>query len=82
MKMYSLRQANRTVVPQAETVTYLGLHFDKRLTWKNHVATKRKQLDLKPREIHWLIGIHSPLSLENKLLIYKTVLKPVWTYGI
>ena len=23
-----------------------------------------------------------PLSLGNKLLIYKTVLKPVWTYGI
>ena len=23
-----------------------------------------------------------PLSLENKLLIYKTVLKPEWTYGI
>jgi len=23
-----------------------------------------------------------PLSLKNKLLIYKTVLKPAWTYGI
>jgi hypothetical protein len=34
------------------------------------------------REIYWLIGKHSHLSLENKLLIYKTVLKPVWTYGI
>jgi hypothetical protein len=34
------------------------------------------------REIYWLIGKHSPLSLENRLLIYKTVLKPVWTYGI
>jgi hypothetical protein len=22
------------------------------------------------------------LSLENKLLIYKTILKPIWTYGI
>ena len=32
--------------------------------------------------MYWLIGKHSPLSLENKLLIYKTVLKPVWTYGI
>jgi len=30
----------------------------------------------------WLIGRTSPLSLENKLLIYKTILKPVWTYGI
>jgi hypothetical protein len=40
------------------------------------------QLDLKTREIYWLIGKHSPLSLENKLLIYKTALKPVWKYGI
>jgi hypothetical protein len=73
---------NQTVVPQAGTVKYLGLHFDKRLTWKNHVTTKRKILDLKTREIYWLIGKHFPLSLENKLLICKTVLKPVWTYGI
>jgi len=73
---------NQTVVPQAETIKYFGLHFDKRLTWKNHIATKRKQLEHKTLEISWLIGKHSPLSLENKLLIYKAVLKPVWTYGI
>jgi hypothetical protein len=73
---------NQTVVPQVETVKYLGLHFDRRLTWKDHVVTKRKHLDHKTREISWRIGTHSPLSLENKLLIYKTVLKPVWTYGI
>ena len=61
---------------------YLGLHFHKRLTWKNHIATKRKQLEHKTREISWLISKHSPFSLENKLLLYKTALKPVWTYGI
>jgi hypothetical protein len=43
---------------------------------------KRKQLDLKTREIYYLIRKHFSLSLENKLLISKTVLKPVWTYGI
>ena len=82
IRLYILWHINQTVVPQAETVKYLRLHFDKRLTWKNHVAMKRKQLELKTREIYWLIVKHSPLSLENKLLIYKTVLKPVWTYGI
>ena len=73
---------NQTAVPQSEKVKYLGLHFEKRLTLKNHVATKRKQLELKTREINWLTGKHSALSLENKLLVYKTVLKPVWTCGI
>ena len=48
----ALLATNQTVVPQAETVKYLGLHFDKRLIWKNHVATKLKQLDLKTREIN------------------------------
>jgi len=43
---------NQTAVPRAETVKYVGLYFDKRLTRKNHVATKRKQLDLKTREIN------------------------------
>ena len=66
----ALLATNQTVVPQAEKVKYLGLHFDKRLTWKNHVTTKRTQLGIKTRAINWLAGKHSPLSLENKLLIY------------
>jgi hypothetical protein len=73
---------NQTVIPYVETVKYLGLHFDRRLTWKEHIAMKRKQLDHKTREIKWLIGKNSPLSLENKMLIYKKILRPVWTYGI
>jgi len=32
--------------------------------------------------MYWIIGRNSKLSLENKLLIYKTILKPIWTYGI
>ena len=75
-------QINHTNIPQTESVKYLGIHFDKVLTWKDHVLTKRKQLEHKTREIKWLIDRHSPLSLENKIIIYKTVLIPVWTYGI
>jgi hypothetical protein len=39
-------------------------------------------MDQKPKELNWLIGKKSHLSIENKLLIYKTVIKPIWTYGI
>jgi hypothetical protein len=39
-------------------------------------------LDLKTRELIWLIGKRSPLSLTNKILVYKMVLKPIWTYGL
>jgi hypothetical protein len=44
--------------------------------------SKRKELGLKLRRMYWVIGRKSELSLENKLLIYKTILKPIWTYGI
>jgi hypothetical protein len=73
---------NQSIIPQTETVKYLGLHFDKRLTWREHITKTRKHLDLKTRELIWLIGKRSPLSLTNKILIYKTVLKPIWTYGL
>ena len=32
--------------------------------------------------MYWIIGRKSKLSLTNKLLIYKAILKPIWTYGI
>jgi hypothetical protein len=32
--------------------------------------------------MHWLLGRKSQLSTSNKLLLYKTILKPIWTYGI
>jgi len=74
---------NNTIIPQAETVKYLGLHFDKRLNWKQHTIIKtRKHLNLKASQQYWILGRHSPLSLLNKMLIYKVILKPVWTYGI
>jgi hypothetical protein len=32
--------------------------------------------------MYWLLGRKSKLSISNKLLIYKTILKPICTYGI
>jgi hypothetical protein len=32
--------------------------------------------------LYWLLGCKSKLSINNKLLIYKVILKSIWTYGI
>jgi hypothetical protein len=31
--------------------------------------------------MYWLLGRKSKLSTNNNLLLYKTLLKPIWTYG-
>ena len=30
----------------------------------------------------WLIGKKFKLTIENKLLLYKAIIKPIWSYGI
>jgi len=32
--------------------------------------------------MYWILGRKSEISLVNKVLLYKTILKPIWTYGI
>lgn len=73
---------NNEEIPQADCVKYLGLHLDRSLTWKKHIITKRKQLGLKFQKMYWLMGKASQLSTENKILLYKSIIKPIWTYGI
>ena len=36
-------QLNNEQLPQADEVKYLGIHLDRRLTWRKHITTKRKQ---------------------------------------
>jgi hypothetical protein len=32
--------------------------------------------------MYWLLGCKSELSIDNKLILYKQVIRPVWSYGI
>ena len=75
-------QLNKKQMTQPEEVKYLGIHLNLNLTWHKNLSTKRKQLDLKLRKLYWIIGRKSQLSLENKLLVNKAILKPIWPYGV
>ena len=66
--------------------TNFGKHcsrlLDAKLRWKVHVKKKWEELGLKYRQMYWLMGRRSALTKHNKLVLYKQILKPVWTYGI
>ncbi|KAL4096526.1 hypothetical protein QTP88_021465 [Uroleucon formosanum] len=68
-------------IPSSPSVKYLGLTLDKRLTWAHHIREKRLSLNNKFRILKPLVS-NKHISLHVKLLIYKTLLKPIWTYGI
>lgn len=69
------------MVPCEITTKYLGMTLDAKLRWKEHVKKKRNELDLKYRQLYWLIGCKSKLPIQNKILVYNQILKPVWVYG-
>lgn len=73
---------NNVQIPVQNSVKYLGIHLDRRLTWKTHIWNKRLQLNTKLSKMFWILSSRSHLSVENKLLLYKVVFKPIWTYGI
>jgi hypothetical protein len=60
----------------------LGLILDSSLTWRPHIITKKNHINHKIRQMYWIIGHKSHLTTENKLLLYKTIIKPIWTYGV
>jgi len=69
-------------ISAATTVKYLGLHLDIKLNWKEYIINKRKQMYLRHKELFWLLGRSSPLSVGNKLLLYKSLIAPIWTYAL
>uniref|UniRef100_A0A2S2Q892 Putative RNA-directed DNA polymerase n=1 Tax=Sipha flava TaxID=143950 RepID=A0A2S2Q892_9HEMI len=71
---------NNITIPKANEVKYLGLTLDKRLTWSPHIKLKRKTVNSRLHILRPLLK--SKLSLSNKLTIYKSIIRPAWTYGI
>jgi hypothetical protein len=47
---------NNIQIPVQTEVKYLGLYLDQKLTSQKHIKTKRQQLNLKVRQMTWLLG--------------------------
>ncbi|GFX64664.1 RNA-directed DNA polymerase from mobile element jockey [Trichonephila clavipes] len=62
-------------------VKYLGLHIDSRLTFKKHIDYLSEKFWRRISLAISFVRRRSPLSLENKVILYKQILRPVITYG-
>lgn len=68
-------------IPASQSVKYLGLTIDRRLTWAQHVRVKKLALNARIQLLKTLLtNKHTKLNI--KLLIYKSLIKPMWTYGL
>lgn len=71
-----------TVVPHQNSAKYLGMNLDVKVKWNEHIKIKIVDLRIRYRQIYWLMGRNSSVSIYNKMLLYNQVLKPIWVYGI
>lgn len=67
--------------PGDQTIKYLGVHLDKRLTWNDHINKKLTQAYTRLSLMFPIINRKSSLKPECTLLIYKSILRPILTYA-
>ncbi|GBN61919.1 putative RNA-directed DNA polymerase from transposon X-element [Araneus ventricosus] len=70
----------RRAIKWSKDTKYLGVTLDSRLTYEKHINNINKKVRAAKAKMYPLIGRNSKLSLKNKLLLYKTILRPVMSY--
>lgn len=68
-------------VPWSSSIKNLGLHLDKRLTFRTHVEKVVQKGERLIRMLYPLISRNSKLNTRNKILLYKTMFRPVICYA-
>lgn len=61
-------------------IKYLGLTSNNKC--ESHIRAKHFQIKFKLQQLYWLLGRRSKITHMNKILIYKTVIRPTWNNGV
>jgi hypothetical protein len=69
-------------IPWSPEVKYLGLYLDKRLTFASHTAKSIKKAEMAFRILYSFLNRKSKLCIQNKLLLYKSCIRPILCYGV
>lgn len=75
-----LRDGNN-IIKFDDTVKYLGVYLDKKLTYKKHIDHAVDKAMKCFRALYPILNKKSKLNANNKIIIYKTVIRPILLYG-
>ena len=64
-----------------ESIKYLGLHLDKRLTYQTHIDQTIMKCERLIRMLYPLMSRNSYLRIQNKILIHKLYFRPIFCYA-
>ncbi|GFW23562.1 RNA-directed DNA polymerase from mobile element jockey [Trichonephila clavipes] len=68
-------------VPWVNVAKYLGLFLDAKLTFAYHIEQTRKKAIAVHAMLKKLISRRSKLAIRHKVLLYKSIIRPVMCYG-
>lgn len=77
----NFRFMNTEIPWESNSVKYLGLYLDKKLTYKEHVSQVIQKATMGMRILYSLLNRKSSLDTQTKLLLYKASIRPIFTYG-
>lgn len=75
LEIFNDRVENKT------SVGYLGITFNKRLNWGEHIQRSICKANAMQRRLEPLIGIRSTLDIKLKRKLYLTIIRPIITYA-
>lgn len=68
-------------IPWSPFIKYLGVIIPKNLTFKSHFEYSISKIEKSTKILYPLIGRKSKLNVESKVLLYKTIFRPVLSYA-
>lgn len=74
-------KCDNNTIDFANSVSYLGITFDKKLIFKHHITNANNKATRCFRAMYPLLAPKSHLSTENKHLIYTSIIRPIFAYG-
>lgn len=74
-------QNDNNIIPLNNHVKYLGVTLDSKLTFRKHIESTADKTNKCLRAVYPLLSKKSVLSNKNKIIIYKTVIRPIMLYA-